>query len=279
MIIDEIIKKGLLELSSKENANYRIDNIILGKSMYTMKNCDKVFSDMNFCLVILEQGYGFAYFQSEFNFENFQHFVNRDLREVLKTPIPPYLKVAIADAIYSVLNNLNKSYRYKNLRGELRTKAGQRAKMLIEDIPVGSKVLLIGASSEIIEECNNKKMQLTVLDLEPTKIGLEFSKNTIEDSTKLFEEKIEKAEYIIATGMIFVFESADAILEYSKINNRKLILYMETGSNFGRELLDFGAFRVLSEIFPYYDFFGDTKYFMHKRKILSFPLINMMRKK
>ncbi len=271
MIIDEIIKKGLLELSSKANASYRIDNIILGKSIYTMKNSDRVFNDINICLVILEQGYGFAYFQSEFNFESFQNFVNRDLREILKTPVPPYLKVAIADAIYSVLNNLNKRYRYKNLRGELRTKARQRAKVLVEEIPIGSKVLLLGASSEIIEECNNKNMQLTVLDLEPTKIGLEFSKIIIEDSAKLLEEKIEKAEYIIATGMIFVSESADTILNYSRINNRRLILYMETGSNFGRELLDFGAYRVLSEIFPYYDFSGDTKYFMHKKKVISFP--------
>ena len=123
MIINKIIKDGLVDLAKRASVSYRIDNIILGKSVYTMKKCKSVFSDMNMCLLLLEQGYGFAYFQDKLDFQFAQKFVNKDIREIVKTPIPSYFKVAITDAIYSLLNNLNNRYMPKYLNGDLRTKA------------------------------------------------------------------------------------------------------------------------------------------------------------
>ncbi len=227
---------------------------------------------MNMCLVILEQGYGFAYFQDELNFQNIQEYVNRDIRELLRINIPLYFRVAIADAIYSVLNNLNNKNGFKKLKGNLRTKAKLRAKELIKDIKSGSNVILLGAVTEIIEECSNKKLKLSVLDLEPSKIGLTFSQNIVGNSSELFVKKIKEADYIIATGMIFVSNYADKIFEYAKKSNCKLIMYMETGSNFGGKLIEYGAYRVLSEFFPYYDFSGETKYMMYKRNFPINPL-------
>lgn len=266
MILDKIIKKGLLSLAKLNDVNYRVDNIILGKSIYTMKDNNKVFTDMNLCLLLLEQGYGFSYFQSEIDFKLVENYVNKDLRKLLKEEIPLYLKVALADSIYSVLNNLQPKYRYKYLRGDLRTKASLRAKELVKSIPENSKVVLLGAATEIIDECERKKIQLSVLDLEPSKIGLIFCKNIVENSNAVFEEKIKDADYVIATGMIFVSDTADLLFKFTKDNNYKLIFFMETGSNFGEALLDYGAYKVLSEFFPYYDFNGETRYLVHQKR-------------
>ena len=260
MIIDKIIEDGLIELSKRKDASYRIDNIILGASVYTMKNCKRVFNDMNMCLILLEEGYGFAYFQDDLDFQSLQNYVNRDFREVLRMSIPLYLKVAIADAIYSVANNLSNKYKYKYFKGHLRTKAQLRAVELVNGIPTGSRILLLGAVTEIINECTKRGLEVSVLDLDQSKIGLILDKKQVEDSRKFFAEKIKRADYVIATGMIFVSQTADSIFEAAKQNGCKLILYMETGSNFGNELLRHGAYKVLSEFFPYYDFFGDTKY-------------------
>lgn len=265
MIIDKIIEHGLVELSKQEKSSYRIDNIILGTSFYTMKDCKRVFNDMNMCLIILEQGYGFAYFQDELNFQSLQNYVNKDLREVLKMSIPFYLKVAIADAIYSVANNLSNRYRYKYFKGDLRTKARSRATELVDGIPEGSKVLLLGAVTEIINECTKRGLEVSVLDLDHSKIGLILDQKKIEDSRRFFTEEIKQVDYVITTGMIFVSETADSIFEAAKQNGCKLIMYMETGSNFGEELLKYGAYKVLSEFFPYYDFFGDTKYIIFEK--------------
>lgn len=89
-----------------------------------MKDCELVFKDMNMCLLLLEQGYGFAYFHDHLDFQSLQNYVNKDFRKVLRMPKPIYLKVAIADAIYSVLNNSNNGYKYKYFKGNLRTKLG-----------------------------------------------------------------------------------------------------------------------------------------------------------
>ncbi|MCR4264044.1 MAG: hypothetical protein NUV98_05010, partial [Candidatus Roizmanbacteria bacterium] len=147
-----------------------------------------------------------------------------------------------------------------------RTKALMRAKELVDGIPEGSKVLLLGAVTEIIEECSKKKLLLTVLDLEPSKIGLTLSQKPIEDSNKLLSERIRQVDYVIATGMIFVSSTADMLFDGAMNQNYKLVLYMETGSNFGERLLQHGAYKVLSEFFPYYDFSGDTKYLVHQQK-------------
>lgn len=265
-LLDKLIEEGLATLSKIQGVNFRVDNIILGKSIYTMKNCDKVFSDMNICLILLEQGYGFAYFQDDIDFKLAEKYVNRDLREALKEEIPLFFKVALADAIYSVINNLHHGYNYKYLTGTLRRKAKLRAKELVKDIPKGSNVVLLGAVTEIIDECAKKEIKLSVLDLEPSKIGLTFNNNKVEDSSKVFLEKINNAQYVIATGMVFVSSTADFLFDEAKKGIFKLILYMETGSNFGGELTKYGAYKVLSEFFPYYDFNGDTRYLVHKKK-------------
>ena len=269
MLLNKIIKEGLVSLSKLNDVSYRVDNIILGKSLYTMKNCNRIFSDMNVCLILLEQGYGFTYFQENIDFKSAEKYVNKDIREVLKDNTPLYIKVALADAIYSVINNLKQEHKYKYLRGDLRTKASKRAKELLKEIPKHSKVVLLGAVTEIIEECSKRKIQLSVLDIEPSKIGLVFSEKTVENSDMVFREKIRDADYVIATGMIFVSKTADLVFQHAKNHLYKLILYMETGSNFGGILIEYGAYKVLSEFFPYYDFNGETRYLIHRRRLFS----------
>ena len=265
MILDKVIGEGLSELSKLSGVSYRVDNIILGKSIYTMKDCDKVFKDMNMCLLLLEKGYGFSYFQSEIDFDLAEKYVNHDLREILNENVPLYLKVALADAIYSLLNNRIPKNKYRYLKGDLRAKACSRARELVMSIPKKAKVVLLGAVTEIIDECMKRDIQLSVLDLEPSKVGLNLNNKRVENSESLFSEKIKTADYVIATGMIFVSDTADILFEKCKSNSSKLILYMETGSNYGHSLLKFGAHKVLSEFFPFYDFHGETRYLLHEK--------------
>lgn len=244
----------------------RVDNIILGKSLYTIKGCDTIFDDMNFCLVLLENGYGFSYFQGEINYD-IGRFVNREITESIDLEIPLYLKVAFTDALYSVANIKSTKISKSLLVGNLRQKAIQRAKELMQRIPNGSKVLLIGAVAEIAEQAALKDINLTVIDLEPQKIGLELYCSQIESSgeSDFLKQKIMDSDYVVATGMIFVSDTADEIFRLAAECDTKLIMYMETGSNFGQELVKFGAEFVLSEYFPYYDFHGDTKFSIFER--------------
>lgn len=258
-ILETLLSNGTHSLAQKTE-NLRIDNIILGKSLYTIKDCDSVFTDMNFCLVLLENAYGFSYFQEEIDY-GLSKFVNKEIPDVLKEGVPLYMRVALADAMYCLLNKEDIERVPSFLVGNLREKARQRAIKLIDQIPSGSSVLLIGAATEIIDEAATRDIDLSVLDLEPQKIGLEISSKTVESGAGSdITKRIKSAQYVIATGMIFVSDTADEIFRLAIKNEVKLIMYMETGSNFGQQLLGFGASKVLAEYFPFYDFHGKTKY-------------------
>lgn len=248
----------------KDDENLRIDNIILGKSLYTIKDSDKVFTDMNLCLILFENAYGFSYFQGEIDY-SIEKYVNKNAISILDQEISTYLKTAIIDALYSILNK--DLLENKNIfKGNIRQKAQQRAQKLLEHIPDGSKLLILGAATEIIEEAKNKNCYIKILDLEAQKIGMEINTINVEDGSNCnIEEEIKNTDYIVATGMIFVSETADDIIESSKKYKKHLTVYMETGSNFGPQLLNYGVDKVLSEFFPYYDFFGDTKYLIFSK--------------
>lgn len=263
-ILETLLSNGTHSLA-QEAENLRIDNIILGKSLYTIKDCDSVFTDMNFCLVLLENAYGFSYFQEEIDYD-LSKFVNKEIPEILKEDIPLYMRVALADAMYCLLNKEDIERASSFFVGDLREKARQRAIKLMDQIPPGSRVLLIGAATEIVDEAAARDIDLSVLDLEPQKIGLQISSRIVESGAGSdIAERIKSAQYIIATGMIFVSNTADAIFGLAIENEVNLIMYMETGSNFGQQLLDFGASAVLAEYFPFYDFYGKTKYALFEK--------------
>jgi hypothetical protein len=258
-LLENLTDKALLTVAERHE-NLRIDNIIIGKTLYTMKNCDTVFMDMNFCLVLLENSYGFAYFQEEIDY-TISKYVNKEIPDVLNEDIPLYLKVALTDALYCQINKDAQTKTQSFFKGNLREKAKARAEKLMSWVPTESNALLFGAVTEIIEEAKNKNVYLEVFDLEPQKVGLEFSGTHIElGSSNDLLEKMKKADYLITTAMIFVTDTADEIFKLANENNVKIIMYMESGSNFGQQILEMGADSVLAEYFPYYDFFGDTRY-------------------
>lgn len=121
MILDEILSNGLRKLKNKDSS-LRIDNIIVGKSIYSMKADNSVFTDMNLCLVLLENAYGFAYFQTKPMHKYFRTFIGKEIPSILNLKLKPYFKVAITDAVYCLLNN-DPVRKYKYFTGDLRSKA------------------------------------------------------------------------------------------------------------------------------------------------------------
>lgn len=261
-ILDSLLRSAEEQFDAGDS-DLRIDNVILGKTLYTMKGSDTVFSDMNFCLVLLEKGYGFSYFQEEIDY-SLKTIVNKSVLDVIHNQ-PTFLEVALLDALYCLQRDRSKQVSSGKFSGPLREKARARAELLVQDIPSGARVLLLGAATEIIEAVNARGCTLQVLDLEQQKIGSVFDAvEVMPGSDSALESAIGNADYVIATGMIFVSGTADLVFELVSAADAKLILYMETGANFGPALLQHGAAKVLSEFFPFYDFYGDTSFLISK---------------
>jgi hypothetical protein len=260
-ILHDLQQAGLEKCASIDRNELRVDNIILGKSLYTMAQCDDVFTDMNLCITLLEDAYGFSYFHDDISYK-LEHFVNKRIPEVLEAHLPTYFRVAIVDAIYSLIHSKQGEQPKHYFSGNLREKATQRAQALLHGIPEGANVALLGAVSEIVQEARDRLININVIDLQSQKVGLNIDNNdTVQKSTTSSTNDIFKnADYAIASGMIFATQTAEEVFESAKKHDTKLILFMETGANFGRELTRYGAYRVLSEYFPFYDFHGNTRY-------------------
>lgn len=265
-LLTELTRDALYELADAGSA--RIDNIIVGTSFYTMKQSSTVFSDMRFCLILLEEGYGFTYFQSDITWQP-EKYVDRSLADVLAEDIPPFFRTALIDAVYSV----RQGHGLKNTRfltGSLREKARERAQIVLSTVEPGSKVLMLGAVTELIEEARHRSCTPTVMDLEDQKVGAIFSGVEVERATAAtFAAAVMASDYVIATGMIFPCEWADEVFTQVKTKQKKLVLYMESGANFGQTLLRHGAHAVFAEFFPFYDFYGDTRCALHVQDELA----------
>jgi len=263
-ILQRLSDAAVIDLQGKD-IYPRLDNVLLGKTMYTMKESNTVFTDMNFCLILLENAYGFSYFQEEIDY-SLSKYVNCSIYELLEDSIPQYLRVALVDGLYCQIN-ADKFAVANVFKGDLRQKATQRARLLFTDIPHGAKLVIFGVATEIIEEAMRTSCQYLTLDLEPQKIGLMLMGSEVMDARNYdLEEVIAWADYILATGMLFVSHSADEIINLANMHGTKIVLYMESGSNFGPQLTGMGVDAVLSERFPFYDFFGDTQY-LYTRKV------------
>ncbi len=236
----------------------RIDNVIVGTSFYTMKRSTTVFSDMRFCLVLMEQGYGFCYFQSSLEWQP-EAFVNQQVVDVLNQEIPLFFRTALVDAIYSTLRKHHPS-NVQILSGALREKARERAQIVLSAVESGSKVLMLGAVTEFIEESLAKSCDVSVLELADNKVGMDLAGVKVQrTSPSIFADAVLETDYVVATGMIFPCAWADEVFQTSERAGKKLILYMESGANFGAELLRYGAYAVFAEFFPFYDFSGETR--------------------
>ena len=58
---------------------------------------------MNFRLVLMNNAYGFSYFQGEIDY-SLSNFVNKNALNVVKEEIPIYLRVAITHTVYCLIN-------------------------------------------------------------------------------------------------------------------------------------------------------------------------------
>jgi len=263
MILDQIISHGLRVLEQYPEINTKIDSVIMGRSIYSL-GADSV-RELNYCRLHFARGYGFAHTWDDLSFY-VNRLINRKLEDIVHEELPTYLKVALADGIYSLINNHEGKIKYKYLTGDIQEKAKKRAQTILKGIPKKSKVLLIATIPEIIEEAQRKELDLTVMNPMPGFMDLELDHSISRSELGTAIQGIQESDYTIATAMVFTNNTANLVFETAKKSQSKLIFFMETGSNFGQELLDYGVHRVVSEFYPFYDFYEKTKYCLFEKK-------------
>lgn len=257
--------KGLEQTKGLPAESFRIHKIVVGASYSTMTDQEAVFQNLFPCTVYLPNAYGFAYAEGFVPDTAIRNVMNRDVREVLTdTKLPTPLRVALCDALYAAVSKKGAD---GQLQGSLSERAQARADLLIADIPESAEVILLGPASEIIEGAVTKGLTIHVTDRSEQKVGKNYYGVTVEAAQSLAQlvTKYPQTTHIIATGMIFISETADEIFKVTNDHNLHLTLYMETGAWLAPELLTLGATKVVAEEFPFYDFAGPIPYRIYSR--------------
>jgi len=260
VLLQKLTAQALKRTEKLPAKSFRIHKIVMGASYSTMRDQQTVFQNLFPCTVYLPGAYGFAYAEGIIDEAAIRSVMNRDVRDVLQdATITTPLRIALLDALYATYNDKAVD---GHLVGDLDERAASRADLLLDGMSASAEIVLLGPASEIIEGAVKRGIRIRVTDRSDQKVGRSYYGITVEKAAPLAKiiQKYPKTTHIIATGMIFISDTAEEIFEVTKEHDLHLTLYMETGAWLAPELLTYGANRIIAEEFPFYDFRGPTPY-------------------
>jgi uncharacterized protein (DUF4213/DUF364 family) len=170
------------------------------------------------------------------------------------------IDIATLDAVYSVFPK--RPSRSLIIEGSALDKSIQRAKIIVDEVTVqlgsssnleGKRVVNIGAVGNIVAELKNRGATVYVTDRDPRLVGSVICDQEVE-SHETNHERIEHCDLALVTGMTLSTGTLDGIMNQCRRERKKLIVFAETGANFGEEYCRLGADAVISEPFPFYIF-------------------------
>ncbi len=120
------------------------------------------------------------------------------------------------------------------------------------------KILNVGVVGNIIKKFASEGFEVTGTDYDERLVGIKLYNNSeIFHGSKTLE-LIAQSDLAVVTGMTITTGTIDDIIRCCKENNTKLIIFAETGANFGEYFISKGVDCYISEVFPFYIFNGGS---------------------
>jgi hypothetical protein len=139
---------------------------------------------------------------------------------------------------------------------------------LLEDVtPKGEKarILNVGVLGNLIKGLTGKGYSVVATDLDEGILGTPVHGVTIEHGSKTYHY-LKDVDVAVITGMTLATDAVGDIVDLCKQHDTKVIMFAETGANFGEEYCrTIGIDAVVSEPFPFYIFQGVSTIEIHRR--------------
>lgn len=196
--------------------------------------------------------------------------MGKDAREV--EPEYRSVKIAILDALYGGMNrNITHSF---YLGGTAKQKAFPRAEIVffeacrLLDSLTGKKIVNVGVVGEFVPPFKKKGAELYLTDMDPTLVGETIHGVLVEGKDQTIP-RVRESDVAIVTGMTVSTNTLGEILAVAREHDTKIIMFAETGANFGEELCRLGVDVVVGEPFPFYIFQGESRIDIYRRNTLE----------
>lgn len=198
-----------------------------------------------------------------------RELVGTDARELFG--VQTCISIAALDSIYASLPR--RPAATFELRGNSIDKTAARTRIIADEAlrllePVCSrkpKVVNVGVVGNVIRDMKERGCEVWASDMEPEMIGRDVHGVKVEDGYRT-NQLVADADLAIVTGMTIATDSLGLIVEAAKAGNTKLLVFAETGANFGDEYCrTIGIDSVVSEPFPFYIFQGVSTIEVYRR--------------
>jgi len=218
-------------------------------------------------LVCQTVGQGSCYCDKELVID--ETLVGKDAREVVAER--DCYSIAVLDSLYASIPK--EPYKVHEIRGNSIEKTALRNEILMNEVESvlesvkadQPKILNVGVVGNLIKGLTDKGYSVVATDLEDEIIGTSVHGARIEHGSKTFHH-IGDSDVAVITGMTLTTDALGDIIETCRTEETKVIMFAETGANFGEEYCaTLGVDSVVSELFPFYIFQGVSTIEIYRR--------------
>jgi hypothetical protein len=215
----------------------------------------------------MNQGQGCCYCTGDD--ERGRELVGQDARTIIKDKT--CISIAVLDALYSSVPRNPATVH--QLSGTPIEKTALRTAVIVDEAKrlaalIGKscpRVVNVGVVGNVIRELKGCGYSVLATDLERDLVGTTVHGVPVEDGTRTFDY-VRDSDLAIVTGMTIATDTLELILAEARRSGTRLLLFAETGANFGEEYCrTMGIDTVVSEPFPFYIFQGTSTIEVHRR--------------
>jgi len=215
----------------------------------------------------MNQGQGCCYCTGDD--ERGRELVGRDAREIIRDKT--CISIAVLDALYGSIPR-HPAVVHQLSGNPIEKTAGRTAVIVAEAKRLVAltgkpcpRVVNVGVVGNVIRELKGCGYHVLATDLERDLVGSTVHGIPVENGTRTFDY-VRDSDLAIVTGMTIATDSLELIVEEARRSGTRLLVFAETGANFGEEYCrTVGIDTVVSEPFPFYIFQGVSTIEVYRR--------------
>ncbi len=196
--------------------------------------------------------------------------IGEDAREIIKHK--NCVSIAVLDSIFSYIPRYPKeTYEFDGYSTEKTEKrksivASEILRLLGDRVKEETSIVNVGVVGNLIKDLTERGYKVLATDLDNEIIGRSFHGVTVEDGSKTLHY-VRNCDLAVVTGMTIATDSLSEIVYAAKKHKTRLVLFAETGANFGEEYCHtMGIDVVISELFPFYIFQGPSRIEVYRKE-------------
>ena len=187
---------------------------------------------------------------------------------------PKFIRVAGLDAAYGVIKGIGADI--TTLHGHPARKVVARAEIVAREanralsMSTSTKLYdfacvgVVGSIVNALQRISDKPILLTENNQEL--VGQNIASFEVRFGEEYTLDAVAKSRVAIVTAMTIANGTFQEICETARRHNTELVVFAQTGANFGKELLQYGVTAVIAEPFPFYNMaIGPTNVYCYRR--------------